>query len=77
MKTTLNLPGDVANTLRLESAKRGGRKAASLSKLVSDAVRAVYGGAVGAADLDLTPGRAVVRIEGRVTSAEVRAALSD
>jgi hypothetical protein len=44
MKTTLELPPDVARTLRLESARRGGRKAASLSKLVAEAVRKVYGG---------------------------------
>lgn len=43
MKTTLELPSDVAHTLRMESARRGGRKAASLSKLVTDAVRQVYG----------------------------------
>ena len=42
MKTTLDLPDDVAHILRLESARRGGRKQASLSKLVTDAVRMVY-----------------------------------
>lgn len=42
MKTTLDLPDDVSQTLRLESARRGGRKKASLSKLVTDAVRMVY-----------------------------------
>lgn len=77
MKTTLNLPEDVARTLRMESARRGGRKAASLSKLVADAVRSTYGGTPGEPRLDLTPGRAVVRVKGRVTSAEVHAALYD
>jgi hypothetical protein len=42
MKTTLDLPDDVSDVLRMESARRGGRKKASLSKLVADAVRMAY-----------------------------------
>ena len=62
MKTTLDLPADVAQTLRLESARRGGRKAASLTSLVADAVRRTYGSApTGKTRVDLTPGRVVIR----------------
>lgn len=42
MKTTLDLPDDVSDVLRMESARRGGRKKASLSKLVADVVRMAY-----------------------------------
>lgn len=82
MKTTLDLPADVARTLRLESARRGGRKAASLTRLVTDAVRRTYATATPAAKvrLDLTPGRAVVTPPpgtAKVTSEQVRAALYD
>lgn len=82
MKTTLDLPADVARTLRLESARRGGRKAASLTRLVADAVRRAYpaDGPAPQSRLDLTPGRAVVtppRGTVKVTHEEVRAALYD
>lgn len=82
MKTTLDLPADVARTLRLESARRGGRKAASLTRLVADAVRRAYAapGPAAKTRLDLTPGRVVVtppRGTAKVTSEEVRAALYD
>lgn len=61
MKTTLDLPEDVAQTLRLESARRGGRRAASLTSLVVDAVRKTYGGpAAQKPRIDLTPGRVVI-----------------
>lgn len=81
MKTTLELPPDVAHTLRLESARRGGRKAASLSKLVADAVRTVYG--VSGSDpgqVDFTPGRVIVGPASdapQVTAERIRAALAD
>ncbi|MEN9813499.1 MAG: hypothetical protein RL479_2185 [Verrucomicrobiota bacterium] len=62
MKTTLDLPADVAQTLRLESVRRGGRKAGSLTSLVADAVRRTYGtAATGKTRVDLTPGRVVIR----------------
>jgi hypothetical protein len=62
MKTTLDLPEDVADLLRKESARRGGRKKASLSKLVSRAVRQVYAGEPDSpAVVDLKEGRVVVK----------------
>jgi hypothetical protein len=61
VKTTLDLPADGAHVPRLESARRGGRKAASLTFLVSDAVRKIYGTpAAKKPRIDLTPGRVVI-----------------
>jgi hypothetical protein len=82
MKTTLDLPPDVARTLRMESARRGGRKMASITKLVSDAVRKTYGEGSSheKPKIDLTPGRALVKAPAgspRVSSADIRAALED
>lgn len=81
VKTTLELPPDVARTLRLESARRGGRKAASLSKLVSDAVRKVYGTAAAPSRRTrLTPGRVVIGAAPdapRLSAEHIQAALSD
>jgi len=81
MKTTLELPPDVASTLRMESARRGGRKAASLSKLVSDAVRKVYGSADSSrGQMRLTPGRVVIGAAAdapRLTAERIQVALSD
>jgi hypothetical protein len=81
MKTTLDLPPDVARTLRLESARRGGRRIASLSKLVSDAVREVYS-TPGAkpAKVDWVDGRVVVKkVSGQpeVRTSDVQTALDD
>ena len=62
MKTTLDLPEDVAELLRKDSARRGGRKKASLSRLVSRAVREVYAGIPETpAIVDLKAGRVVVK----------------
>ncbi len=62
MKTTLDLPEDVADLLRKESARRGGRKKASMSRLVSRAVREVYAGEPDKpAIIDLREGRVVVK----------------
>ena len=81
MKTTLDLPDDVALTLRLESAKRGGRRAASYSKLVSDAIRQVYSGnSDSSCELELKEGRVVVspgKGHRRVSSEDVRWALDE
>lgn len=67
MKTTLDLPEDVADLLRKESARRGGRKKASLSRLVCQAVREVYAGEAEAPALvDLKAGRVVVRRGNRI-----------
>jgi hypothetical protein len=63
MRTTLDLPADVANTLRMESARRGGRRKASLSILVSVAVRKTYGSTkprIARRKIDLTAGRVVI-----------------
>ena len=81
MKTTLVLPDDVIEVLRLESARRGGRKAASLSSLVACAVREVYGTrATRERKCELKPGRVVIGALGdrkNVDSEDVAAALYD
>lgn len=81
MKTTLDLPEDVAQVLRLESARRGGRKAASLTSLVADAVRKTYGApAAKKPRIDLTPGRVVIGAAAdapRLTPALIKGALYD
>jgi hypothetical protein len=81
MKTTLELPADVAHTLRMESARRGGRKAASLSKLVTDAVRTVYASpTVARRGTSQRPGRVVIAAAPdapRLTSEMLRSVLAD
>jgi len=81
MKTTLELPDDVAALLRQESATRGGRRMASLSSLVSYAVREVYSGLPDApAQVDLKAGRVVVKRDKQmpmVRSGDVAAALEE
>jgi hypothetical protein len=83
MRTTLDLPDDVARTLRLESARRGGRRRAPLAALVADAVRKTYGSSgkrTTRRKIDLTPGRVVVGGSAdapQVTAEDVRAALYD
>jgi len=79
MKTTLDLPEDIAHVLRLESARRGGRKAASVTSLVADAVRKTYGAPAGKKPrIDLTPGRVVISAAAdapKLTPALIRGAL--
>lgn len=83
MKTTLDLPADVAHTLRMESARRGGRKAASLSKLVADAVRQVYSANPAPRARprhQIKPGRVILAASADappVSSELIRAALAD
>ena len=81
MRTTLDLPADVANILRLESARRGGRSRATLTSLVADAVRKIYGPpAPQKRKMDLTPGRVVIGAAPdapELTAEDVRAALYD
>jgi len=81
MKTTLELPDDVAALLRRESAARGGRRKASLSSLVSYAVREIYSGPPDApAQVDLKAGRVVVKRTERmptVRSGDIAAALDN
>ena len=81
MKTTLDLPEDVAALLRRESARLGGRRKASLSSLVSRAVREVYAGEPAApARVDFRGGRVIVRRASDapvVDANDVAAALDD
>jgi hypothetical protein len=83
MRTTLDLPPDVAHTLRMESARRGGRRRASLSILVSDAVRRAYGSGKAKGSrrkMDLTAGRVVISGSADaplLTAEKVNAALYD
>jgi hypothetical protein len=82
MKTTLDLPADVARTLRLESTRRGGRKVASLTRLVTGAVRRTHAkpGPTAKVQLDLTPGRAILAPPAgtaKLSHEDVRAALYD
>lgn len=83
MRTTLDLPADVASTLRMESARRGGRRRASLSSLVSDAVRKTYGSGPPRSarrKIDLTAGRVVIGGTSDaplLTADKIRAALYD
>jgi len=83
MKTTLDLPNDVAHTLRMESARRGGRKAASLSKLVTDAVRQVYGSPAPRPPIPrnhIKPGRVIIASNPDMpplTAKRIQAVLSD
>ena len=39
MRTTSDVPSDVTDTLRRESARRGGRAKAPMNQLISEAVR--------------------------------------
>jgi len=43
MRTTFDLPDDIATMLRLESARRGGRANAPMNQLIAEAVRKVFG----------------------------------
>jgi hypothetical protein len=43
MRTTFDLPSDIAATLREESARRGGRGVAPMNLLIAEAVRKTYG----------------------------------
>jgi len=62
MRTTLDLPDDVARVLREESARRGGRGRASMGQLVAEAVRARFGGeTLGRRKIDLSEGFPIVR----------------
>lgn len=81
MKTTLDLPSDVAATLRRESARRGGRSKAPMRALIAEAVRKTYGrkGSPTAARITARPGHGLVALPRSVTitNEEVKAALND
>ena len=81
MRTTFDLPPDVTDTLRRESARRGGRAKAPMNQLISEAVRAVYTPTRGgnAARVLARPGKGmVVMPKGvRITDSDVAVALED
>lgn len=81
VKTTLDLPDDVAEVLRSELARRGSGKGASCALIVSDAVRKTYGtSVVKKPRIDLTPGRVVISAATdapKLTRALIKAALCD
>jgi len=80
MRTTLDLPNDVALFLRRESASRGGRRAAPVSGLIADAVRGYYMKPKARPKIDLTPGRVLIKFPNgtpKITHEEVRDALDE
>lgn len=81
MRTTIDLPENVAAVLRRESARRGGRAKAPMVRLISDAVLVAYGRSkrAGKAQLVVKAGQGLVRMPAGVviTSAEVASALEE
>ena len=79
MRTTIDLPENVAAVLRRESARRGGRAKAPMGRLIADAVLTAYGRSkpVGKARLEVKVGRGLVRMPTGVviTSEDVASAL--
>jgi len=66
MRTTFDLPADIADTLRFESARRGGRAVAPMRQLIAEAVRKVFGVRAGETPrleprLTGRPGRAILK----------------
>jgi hypothetical protein len=81
VRTTFDLPSDVTDTLRRESARRGGRAKAPMNQLIAEAVRMVFQpakSAVGARAV-ARPGKGlVVMPKGvRITDADVASALEE
>ncbi len=81
MRTTIDLPDNVAAVLRRESARRGGRAKAPMVRLISDAVLVAYGRSkpAGKAQLVVKAGRGLVRMPAGIviTSEEVANALEE
>ena len=81
MRTTIDLPENVAAVLRRESVRRGGRTKAPMGRLISDAVLSVYGRSKPSkkAQIVVKAGRGLVRMPVGVviTSAEVANALEE
>ncbi|EIQ01929.1 hypothetical protein OpiT1DRAFT_00505 [Opitutaceae bacterium TAV1] len=83
MRTTFDLPADIAATLREESARRGGRGTAPMNLLIAEAVRKTYGhreNPRARARITGIPGRMIlVPPKGTpvTTDAEIAAALED
>jgi hypothetical protein len=79
MRTTLDLPSDVAHTLRMESARRGGRAKAPMNQLIAEAIRTVYQPTRGMAQARVIarPGNGLVIMPKgvRITDADVATAL--
>jgi len=81
MRTTFDLPSDVTDTLRRESARRGGRGKAPMNQLISEAVRTVFRPMRGSdgAKVVARPGKGmVVMPKGvRITDSDVAFALEE
>ena len=81
MRTTFDLPPDVTDTLRRESARRGGRAKAPMNQLISEAVRTVFRSQRGSdeAKVVASPGKGmVVMPKGvRITDSDVAVALEE
>ena len=81
MRTTFDLPSDVTDTLRRESARRGGRAKAPMNQLISEAVRTVFQPAKGIARARVVthPGKGIVIMPKgvRITDTDVAGALEE
>lgn len=81
MRTTFDLPPDVTDTLRRESARRGGRAKAPMNQLISEAVRTVFRPTRGSdvAKVVARPGKGMVVMPRgvRITDSDVAVALEE
>lgn len=81
MRTTFDLPADVTDTLRRESARRGGRAKAPMNQLIAEAVRAVFQPAKNSATSRVLarPGKGLVKMPKgvRISDADVAEALQE
>jgi hypothetical protein len=81
MRTTFDLPPDVTDALRRESARRGGRAKAPMNRLVSEAVRIVFRPSKGTAGVRVVarPGKGMVIMPKgvRITDSDVAGALEE
>jgi len=83
MRTTFDLPANITNMLRLESARRGGRATAPMNQLIVEAVLKVFGPQkkkLSQPRVTGRPGRMILRapkdaVGPPVTNADVRAAM--
>jgi len=81
MRTTFDLPADVTDSLRRESARRGGRAKAPMNQLIAEAVRAVFQPTKIAANsrVRARPGKGLVKMPKgvRISDADVAEALQE
>ena len=81
MRTTFDLPADVTDTLRRESARRGGRAKAPMNQLIAEAVRAVFQPTRNSANSRVLarPGKGLVKMPKgvRISDADVAEALQE